>query len=180
MAGELAIWTTPKCYFGFDPVGHVVVAAVHRNSSICDQSNYYTAMHRLIAVGGAVPERLEDIAHDGPFSRFDPDEAPAFYDFQVGDSLVGWIKYLMLNPARASKAMLDEARAIAEALDAYPILSEDDYSERQIEAMENYWKSEPLADRVRWCREDGASIFAARRDYPPSEVEQHWGEEMFA
>lgn len=179
-AGELSIWRTPKCYAGFDPVGHIVIASMHRESSILAQSNYWMTQHRLVKVGNAVPVRLEDIVHDGPFSRFDPDEAPAFYDWQAGDSMVGWIRYLMISPKKASPALVKTALAIVEALKQYPILSDADYRERQIEAMESYWKSEPLQRRIDWCRENGTSIFAARRPYPPERVEEHWSEEMFA
>lgn len=183
MAGDAALcfWRTPKCYAGYGPVGHILVEAMHRESSILAQSNYWTAWHRLHKVAGitCVPP-LEATAHDGPFSRFNPDDAPALYDWQASDSLVGWIRYLMLNPKKASPALVKEVIDIAEALKQYPILSEDDYSERQQEAMESYWRSEPLCQRINWCSENDVSIFAARRDYPPRAVKEHWSEEIFA
>lgn len=181
-AGEAALcfWRTPKCYAGYDPVGHIIVESIHRGSSILGQSNYWTAQHRLERIAGSKPVPLESVAHDGPFSHFNPDDAPALYDFQVGDSLVGWIKYLMLNPKKASAALVAEAQEVHDTLEAYPILSEDDYSERQIEAMENYWRSEPLYRRIDWCRENETSIFAARKSYPPRRVEEAWEQEMFA
>lgn len=181
-AGEptLCFWRTPKCYFGYDPVGHIIVESMHRESQIVSKSNYWTAWHRLEQAHGAVVTPLESIAHDGPFSHFNPDDAPALYEFQVSDSMVGWIRYLMVNPKKASKALIDEAQTIHDALEAYPILSEDDYSERQTEAMENYWKNEPMHDRIQWCIDNDVSIFAARRDYPPPAIEEAWGQEMFA
>lgn len=177
-AGELSVWRTPKCYAGFDPVGHIVVLSRHRNSSILDASNWYTARHRIEAVTPIA--RLEDLAHDGPFSLFDPDKTPIVYDWRVGDSLVGWIEYLMIRPCMNAQPLIAIARDIAGQLDAYPILDESDYSERQVEAMENYWKTEPLSQRVKLCKEHGVSIFEARRDYVPSAIEQHWSAEMFA
>lgn len=183
-AGEpaLCFWRTPKCYVGYDPIGHILVEAMHRESSILAQSNYWTAWHRLHKVAGIpyVPP-LEATAHDGPFSRFNPDDAPAVYDWQASDSMVGWIRYLMLNPKKAPPALVKEALDIEEALKQYPVLNEDDYSERRQEAMDSYWRSEPLDQRVYWCHKAGASIFSARRDYVPTKVEYDWLDgEMFA
>lgn len=179
-AGELSIWQTPKCYFGFDPVGHIVVMARHRESSILANSNWWIARQRLEAMHKVPIARLEDVAKDGPFSRFDPDKTPLLYDWRASDSMVGWIEYLMIRPCTEAKDLLQLARDMQRELDAYPILDEGDYSERQQEAMASYWASESIEDRMHWCEENGASIFAARRPYPPERVEQHWSEEMFA
>jgi hypothetical protein len=86
----------------------------------------------------------------------------------------------MVRPSLSSRALVKECRRIAEALADYPILSDDDYSERQLEAMQDYWQHESLRERMDWCREAGVSPLAARHPYPPEAVEQRWGEEMFA
>lgn len=182
MKGKITIWQTPKCYFGFDPVGHILVASMHRESSILDQSNYWTAWHRLTnALGVETIPRLADIAQDGPFSRFDPNETPLVYEWDASSSLVGWIRYLMLRPCCESRALIESVVCPMEAaIDAYPILDESDYYERQVEAMGNYWKTESLKQRIAWCKEAGESIFAARRSCVPERVEMNWSQEMFA
>lgn len=174
MAGELSIWQTPKCYFGFDPVGHIVVMARHRESSILANSNWWIARQRLEAMHKVPIARLEDVAKDGPFSRFDPDKTPLLYDWRASDSMVGWIEYLMIRPCTEAKDLLQLARDMQRELDAYPILDEGDYSERQQEAMASYWASESIEDRMHWCEENGASIFAARHPYIPEKVEYGW------
>lgn len=180
-AGELSIWQTPKCYFGFDPVGHVIVMTRHRESSILANSNWWIVRQRLESMHKRPIMRLEDIAHDGPFSRFDPDNTPLLYDWRASDSLVGWIEYLMIRPCAEVESLLQVARGVQRELDAYPILDEDDYSERQQEAMENYWNTESLKQRIDWCQESGTSIFSSRMDYPPERVELHWNDlGMFA
>jgi len=188
MKPHLTTWTHPGAYAGFNPEGHILAATKHRESSILEESNYAIASQRLllVAMQGAnwmrdVIPRLEDVFPDaGPFgSGLDPDQTPTLYTWTASCSLVGWIEYLMIRPCRESRAIVFAARLIAKELYDYPVLCDEDYSDRQIEAMENYWKREPIKDRAQWCKENGASIFAARKPYPPREVEEAWGQEMF-
>jgi hypothetical protein len=144
----------------------------HRESSILDNSNWYIARRRFEALMPIA--RLEDMAKDGPFSRFDPSKTPLIYDWRASDSMVGWIEYLMIRPCPEAAPLIALAREIAESLDAYPILNEDDYSERQEEAMYGYWESDPLAQRLHWCQEAGASIFAARHAGSIPEAVHNW------
>jgi hypothetical protein len=183
---HLTVWTPPSSYFGYQPVGHIIAATKHRESLILDESNYEVTSERLLKVaqsetfwvGGSIP-KLEDRA-EGPFSHFDPDDAPILYTWTASCSLVGWIERLMIRPCMAARPIIDEMRRIEEALDGYPVLSDDDYSNRQLDAMYEYWKHESLDARIDWCREADVSIFAARSDGPPEEIEQRWSEEMFA
>jgi hypothetical protein len=174
-------WEHPGSYFGYNPEGHIIAAIQHRDSSIFAESNYAVTGQRLMRAAGATEiPRLEDITHDGPFSSFDPARAPSFYTFRASCSLVGWIEYLMVRPSFRSRALVKECQRIAEALAAYPVLSDVDYSERQFEAMQDYWQHESLRERMDWCREAGVSPLAARHSSPPEAVEQRWSEEMFA
>lgn len=45
----------------------------------------------------------------------------------------------------------------------YPIFNEDDYSERQDEAIYEYWKDLNTPGRLHYCQEAHVSIFASRR-----------------
>jgi hypothetical protein len=49
-----------------------------------------------------------------------------------------------------------------EALEAYPLISEDDHSELEWEAVGSDWGGESIADRVRTLQQLGLSVFAAR------------------
>lgn len=177
---HLTAWTTPGCYFGYDPVGHILVRSKHRDSSILEESNYDVFCRELLAVAeaegppvwvptGTIP-RLEDMTNDGPFSRFDPAQAPILYTWRASSSMVGWVEYLMIRPCREAKALIAKARELQERYDEYPILDEQDYSDRQDEAIRSDWVSDSLKYRVRRCIEANESIFAARHDYPPDRV----------
>jgi len=180
MSAQLTVWTTPSSYFGFNPVGHILVAAKHRESSVLDKSNFDVARQRLSNATNAPIAALEDIAKDGPFSRYNPDTTPLVYTWVASCSLVGWIEYLMLRPCREAREAIAEARRIAAAIARYPVLSDDDYSERQYEGALSYWEREPLRFRIDMCRENGESIFAARHDSPPDRVFGWLTSEVFA
>lgn len=78
----------------------------------------------------------------------------------------GWFEILLVPPtARA------EVESLAKRLENYPALAEDDWSERQHEAVNELWAGASVKDRVCWCQRYGANPLAARRDYPPGEVE---------
>lgn len=64
----------------------------------------------------------------------------------------------------APEQVLATAAEIHAALDSYPILDEDDYSEKQYEAVHKYWSERSIKERVYYCQEAGACIFAARRE----------------
>ena len=57
-----------------------------------------------------------------------------------------------------------------EALEAYPLISEDDHSELEWEGVNKLW-NESVADRVRTLQDLGECIFAARRDSAPWELD---------
>jgi hypothetical protein len=58
-----------------------------------------------------------------------------------------------------------------ESLEAYPLLSEDDYSQLECDGIAQLW-DESVADRVRTLQDLGLCIFAARRDSTPWEFDE--------
>ena len=54
-----------------------------------------------------------------------------------------------------------------EALESYPLISEDDHSQLECEGVEADWGRESIADRVRTLQQLGLCIFAARDDAAP-------------
>lgn len=59
-----------------------------------------------------------------------------------------------------------------EALESYPLISEDDHSQLECDVIENAWGRESVAERVRILQDLDLCIFAARRDSAPWELEQ--------
>jgi hypothetical protein len=149
---ELTKWTTPDSYFGHNPVGDYVIATRHRDSSILADSNFELTEKRI-------DEALGENTHD-------QDDEAYCYSFTTNHWAVGWIQYLILR-ADAPAAGIDEARKIKRKLEDYPILDEDDYSNREYEAACKSWEESSLRDRIYECSRDGISIFAARRDELP-------------
>ena len=163
MMAKLSIWETPSDYFGFDPVGDIGVAAKHRDSDALARSNFTAAKASLLEAAGLDAEVIA--ACDGD----DMDARPVVYDWRASHWAVGWVEYLMVR-ADAPQAVLDEAQAIADALEDYPALDEDDWSQLAHEEASDFWASLSVRQRADYIKDYApeVSIFAARRDWVPS------------
>ena len=75
----------------------------------------------------------------------------------------GWFEIILTPRA-------DIVEETTRALEYYPVLDETDWSEREYEAVQEYWESMSINERIDRCRKEGESIFAARRDCPPDRV----------
>jgi hypothetical protein len=78
----------------------------------------------------------------------------------------GWFEIILAHPSREAEIKDMESR-----LENYPILDEDDHSERQWEKAIEWWGLCGMRERIRICAKYRASIFAARRDEIPENVE---------
>lgn len=116
-----------------------------RDSGPLEQSNFETALAELGGESDAV--EVHRFGHWGP----------------------GWYEIILIDPADAGA--VDKARGMEERLADYPILDEEDFSRRELEAAEKAWAAMGRASRAyaleRYGR--GVSIFAIRRDELPSE-----------
>ena len=159
-------WETPPDYGAFEPdanpVGDYVIYSRHRDSEILIESNYDALLFGLqyIAKMHGCKEKV--------------------YDFRAGHWASGWVETIIVR-ADAHPAVLQQAAEYLEALSDYPVVDEDDYSDRQSDAVYKYWDELSLEERVDWCKDCGDSVFAARgeRSIPDgvmSELIQH---EMF-
>ena len=68
----------------------------------------------------------------------------------------------------------DDVLESVEALESYPLLSEDEHSQCETDGIDALWCRESIRDRVRTLQDLGLCIFAARRDSAPYELEQLW------
>jgi hypothetical protein len=153
------IWERPPSYGGHSPDGHYVVAAITRDATISDESNW-------------AQWRAELSPADDDF------DAPV-YTFLASHWVCGWVEYLIVR-RDAPAATIDTAGEILAALSDYPIIDEMDYSDRQFTAICDYWEQAGLRDRIQWCSENGESIFAARRvEIPGGVMDDFLNSEMF-
>lgn len=151
----LETWKHPDCYGGFSPDGDYLILSRHRDSQLLDESNWDVACKSLNAE-----------AYDGGREGFAT--RPTVYHWRAGHWAVGWIECLMVR-ADAPDNVLNEAGEIVCSLADYPVLSDDDYSEREYAAICDYWGRLPVADRVHELQRAGLCIFAARRDALPED-----------
>lgn len=61
-----------------------------------------------------------------------------------------------------------------ETLESYPLISEDDHSRLECDAIAASWSGDSIRERVRTLQNLGLSVFAARRDSAPFELERLW------
>jgi hypothetical protein len=78
----------------------------------------------------------------------------------------GWFDIMLIRPDTVAFKLADE---LEDQLADYPILNEDDYSRRECESAEEGWRNASLKERMQACRDAHISVFAARRDYIPSD-----------
>jgi hypothetical protein len=65
----------------------------------------------------------------------------------------------------------DDVLESVEALESYPLLSEDEHSQLECDGIAALWSDESVASRVRTLQDLGLCIFAARRDSAPWELD---------
>lgn len=88
---------------------------------------------------------------------------------RFGHWACGWYELMLIHPSREA-----EGQAIENDLESYPVLDEDDFSEREFNQACEIWESGDLADRIHWIKTCGygrKSIFAARRPELPSFID---------
>lgn len=169
-------WEQPQYYYGFSPIGDYCIYARHRDSDILTNSNFETLEKLLFEAAKKLPE---------PETRYDNQEREMpsswVYTFSASCWAFGWREYLMIRYMEHGPEGYDELVQQANALvssirDIYPILDEDNYWQRQDDAMTDYWKGLSMKERVELCQENDTSIFSARADYPPANVRDAWSD----
>ena len=65
------------------------------------------------------------------------------------------------------KLATEEQVETVEALESYPLISEDDHSQLEYDSINADWEKESISDRVTLLQDYGLSVFAARHDDTP-------------
>ena len=123
----------------------VVPTGRNRDSGILEESNFEAALEIL----GGESENVQ--VHS------------------FGHWACGWLEIILVAPDTPEA---EKAHEIESSLENYPVLDEMDYSEREYEAMQEYWTDLSIAERVDLCQKYDESIFSARSDFPPEIVEE--------
>lgn len=80
--------------------------------------------------------------------------------------LCGWVEHLVVSTG-ASDDVLVRAAKIVKDIQAYPILSDEHFSNLEYTEANEYWNKASMRLRIELCQHHGVSIFAARRDEMP-------------
>lgn len=143
----VAEFATPRnscAYFG-ERGEWFMVAGQHRESDSLTRPNFAVTLERLAAI---------DPAGDGyTVERF-------------SCSLVGWRDHLLVSPR--CKPLLREAVRIDRELAAYPVLSDDHWSELEWDEASEWWGRESHSFRVAVCEACRVDPAAAALDYLPT------------
>lgn len=134
---HLRKWTKPDHYAGASWPEYYVFLGQHRDSDLLTQSNFDIARQRL----GGESETVVVVCET--------------------HWAVGWVEWIGIHESDA--AALEAADDMAAALEDYPVLNEDDWSEREWNAAHDWWRDMGLQARIEVCARFGVSIFAARR-----------------
>ena len=137
-------WTRPEYYAGADWPEYYVFLSRHRDSDLLTESNFDCGLE---AIGG---------------------ESDTVKIVREGHWAVGWIEWIAIH--ESDSVAVEKANEILDALADYPVVNETDWSEREYNAACDYWANAYLSERIDLCRDAGASIFAARRDYLADDV----------
>lgn len=136
----------------------VCPVAITRDSGHLELSNWAAQENALEAVS---PEPGDDESM--------PDTGPDFEIHRFSHWGPGWIEIVLVRPGSACHRVAQE---LVVALGNYPLLDEDDASEREYGAAYDRWEQCGLRERIRICAKYNVSIFAARRlDQIPDRVE---------
>lgn len=138
---HLNLWTKPDSYFGASWPGYYVFLGQHRDSDSLSRSNFICALE---AIGG---------------------ESETVQVVRENHWAVGWVEWIAIH--HDDCAALKKADELMARLDGYPVVNDDHWSELEWSEVSDYWASLSVRERAEYCKENGISMFAARRDYMP-------------
>lgn len=140
---HLERWTTPDSWFGQPWPNHYVFLGQHRDSDALSRSNFTTALDGL---GG---------------------ESETVTVVRESHWAVGWIEWIAIH--ETDETALREADSMCAALEDYPVLDDEAFSNLEWEEAQESWEWLSMRDRIELCAKEGVSIFAARSDCIPQD-----------
>ena len=118
---HLRLWKYPSNYFGASWPEFYPVIGHHRDSDLLTESNFETVRKAL---------KAEDAAFgDGLWTR--SEKQPEVVIVRESSSLVGWVEWIGVREDAEEKLRL--ADELAGRMEDYPVLDEDDFSQREEE-----------------------------------------------
>lgn len=78
----------------------------------------------------------------------------------------GWYDLILVHPD-----LKEDLEKIEKRLSDYPLLNEDEYSNRVFNEACDYWAEASIRTRIEICKDNNISIFASRSDCLPEDVD---------
>jgi hypothetical protein len=128
----MKLWTRPDSYFGAEWPEYYVAYGHHRDSDVLSESNFYSLLRRL---GG---------------------ESETVLVIRESHWAVGWVEWIGIHQSDETAVRI--ATECLEQLEEYPILDDEDFSEREEHECEVMWRMgfQP-SDRIRRLRDSGCT-----------------------
>ncbi|MGI9251289.1 MAG: hypothetical protein ACR2PR_08835 [Pseudohongiellaceae bacterium] len=139
---HLELWTRPDHYAGANWPDYYVFLGQHRDSDLLTQSNFACG---LKAIGGEFEDKVL-IVREGHWA-------------------VGWVEWIAIH--KTASAALSEADEITAALADYPVVDESDWSEREWEAVHDYWGDQPSFNKLQDRLDIWQSYMRGREHWDP-------------
>jgi hypothetical protein len=153
----LKLWTRPDSYWGTQWDGWYPFLGQSRDSDALERSNYRVALAAL--------RKVED-----PEGTGDEEGSASVQEEHANHYLCGWVETIMIH--ESDTAALEAADDMCTRLLHHPVLDEEDWSNLEYEEAQETWASFSVRDRIPYCADYGASIFAARRNSLPRDCQQ--------
>lgn len=99
---------------------------------------------------------------------FDKIDNSQVYGMFKGCAIVGWNEFLVISKD-APEFVKAHAEDMLQSMACGGVLDEEDYSQRQLDAAQDYWKGMGLDERVKLCQKTGTTPFTARHEELPAE-----------
>ena len=139
---NLKLWQMPDYYAGTVWQATYVFLGQDRDSDALTRSNFISA---LAAIGG---------------------ESETVNVVRESHWFCGWVEWIAIHQDDAKALQI--ADEIVGALKNYPVVDEEHFSALESEEAAAFWESMSVRKRAEYCARAGVSIYAARRDYVPS------------
>ncbi len=136
-------WTRPDSYAGAEWPEYFVFLGQNRDSDALTRSNF---VRGLELIGG---------------------ESDTVQVVRERHWACGWIEWIAIHESDAQA--LAKAEEILTALEAYPVVDEDHFSQLEWDEAAEFWGGMSVAERAEYCQNAGVSVFAARHAHLPSD-----------
>lgn len=138
---NLRRWKLPDSYWGAHWPDYFVFLGQHRDSDALTRSNFICGLKEL---GG---------------------ETETVFTVCENHWAVGWVEWIAIH--ESDTAALEKANEMVGALEGYPVLNEDHFSELEYTEAESYWNSLSTSERLDYLKSHakGVPCFAARHTW---------------